>query len=95
MNHFHLHAPYSSKAALVEHLLAQHSDTVFGGQEDLAQEPLSVLVESHTAGHFGPLGSAERKSYEASVKRDRREQAIRDGATALPILSALMAEVGL
>lgn len=56
MKNAHGYRPITNKAELIKHLLDQHTDTVFGGRPSLELEPVSVLIESHRAGHFGAPG---------------------------------------
>ena len=76
MKNAHGYHPITNKAELIDHLLDQHGDTVFGGRASLELEPVSVLIESHRAGHFGRPG--------------QRRPMRRTSESPTPILSALM-----
>lgn len=81
MKNAHGYHPIQNKAELIDHLLDQHRDTVFGGRSDLEQEPLAVLTESHRYAHFGPLMGAKKAP--AAKRRPRKDRP-------LPILQDLV-----
>lgn len=54
MKRAHGYRPIQKKDELIDHLVAEHSDTVFGGRASLELESVTYLTESHRYGHFGP-----------------------------------------